>query len=426
MITWITISFCALLAGLFLRVPIFIAIFLSAVGFLILADIDLLLAPQRMVRLAESFTLVAIPMFVLVGVVMNSSGVTIRIFRFALVCVGWWKGGLCHANIFGSIIFGGMSGSAVADAAGIGQIEIKAMTDNGYDIDLASAITAASATIGPVIPPSMPLIIYGMTAGVSIGELFIAGVVPGLVMGLVLMAMVTVFAIRRNYPSMPLPSLVGVFEAFKGAFWALMTPVVLLGGMFTGFFTPTEASAVAAVYSIIVGLGYGDLKISGLPRLMVETVETTGVIMAIVMASAVIGYCFTVSQVPQAFTREISELISSPVIYILVVAAILLVAGTLIEGTALMLIMVPILAPTAILLGIDLVHFGLVFVLAIMIGTLTPPVGIVVFVTARVAGISVERVSKAVLPFVGALLIALLLVCLVPVLSTGLPHLMGF
>lgn len=297
MLIILAVWFVALFSG----TPIYVMMALAGSAFAYVAGIDLIVIPQKFTKAADSFPLLAAPMYILMGSLMNSSGVTVRIFRFATVCVGWWKGGLCHANILGSVIFAGMSGSAVADAGGIGVIEIRAMRDAGYDGETAAAITAASATIGPIIPPSLPMIIYGVAAETSIGDLFLGGVAPGLLIALALMVMVRALAIRKNMPSAPIPGAREIRDAFTGALPALMCPVVLFGGMMTGFFTPTEAAAVAAFYALCVGLLYRDIRLADIPRVVLETVETTGVLMALVMSAALLGYALSMSRLPQEF-----------------------------------------------------------------------------------------------------------------------------
>jgi tripartite ATP-independent transporter DctM subunit len=408
-------------ASLFTGAPIYVTMALAGAAFVHMVGINPIVVAQKLAKAADSFPLLAAPMYILMGSVMNSAGVTERIFRFATVCVGWWKGGLCHANILGSVIFAGMSGSAVADAGGVGTIEIKAMRDAGYDADTAAAITAASATIGPIIPPSLPMIIYGVTAEASIGDLFLGGVVPGLLMAVALMVMVRAIAIRKNLPRAPFPSVRDVGSAFAGAFWALMCPVVLFGGMFSGLFTATESAAVAALYALVVGLAYRNFRLRDLPRLLVDTVETTGVMMALVMSAALLAYALSISRMPQEFGAWLTATIDSKLVYLLLVNLILLVVGCFMEAIAAMLILIPILVPPALALGIDPIQFGVIVVLNLMIGTITPPVGIVLFVTARVADISFERVCRATLPFLWPLLAVLGAITLVPALTTALP-----
>lgn len=407
---------------LFSGAPIYLTMALAGSAFLVMAGINPIAIPQKMTKAGDSFPLLAAPMYILMGGLMNSSGITERIFRFASVCVGWWKGGLCHANILGSVIFAGMSGSAVADAGGIGLIEIKAMRDAGYDGETAAAITAASATIGPIIPPSLPMIIYGVSAEASIGALFLGGVVPGLLMAAALMAMVRAIAIRKNLPRVPFPTAREVAQAFGAAFWALMAPVVLFGGMMTGVFTATESAAVAAVYALAVGLLYRDFRWRDIPRIVVETVETTGVLMALVMSAALLAYALSLSRLPQEFGGWLTATVSSKLAYLLLVNLILLVVGCFMEAISAMLILIPILVPPAMALGVDPVQFGIIVVLNLMIGTITPPVGIVLFVTARVAELPFERVCRATLPFLWPLLAVLLAITLVPSLTTWLPN----
>ena len=388
MLIILAVWFIALFSG----APIYVLMALAGAAFAYVTDINLIVIPQKFTKAADSFPLLAAPMYILMGSLMNSSGVTERIFRFATVCVGWWKGGLCHANILGSVIFAGMSGSAVADAGGIGVLEIKAMRDAGYDGETAAAITAASATIGPIIPPSLPMIIYGVSAETSIGNLFLGGVVPGLLMALALMIIVRALAIRKNLPSAPIPGKQEIWAAFTGALPALMCPGVLFGGMMTGFFTPTESAGVAAFYALLVGLYYRDIKIREIPRIVLETVETTGVLMALVMSAALLGYALSMSRLPQEFGGWLTGTISSQMAYLVMVNLILLVVGCFMEAISAMLILIPILVPPAMALGIDPTQFGVIVVLNLMIGTITPPVGIVLFITARVANLPFDKV----------------------------------
>lgn len=409
---------------LFTGAPIYALMALAGAAFIAAAGINPIAVPQKLLKAADSFPLLAAPMYILMGSLMNTSGVTERIFRFATVCVGWWKGGLCHANILGSVIFAGMSGSAVADAGGIGTIEIKAMQDAGYDTETAAAVTAASATIGPIIPPSLPMIIYGVSAEASIGDLFLGGVVPGLLMAVALMVMVRAIAVRRNLPRVPFPGALDVWLAFKGAYWALLCPVVLFGGMMSGYFTATESAAVAAFYALVVGLGYGEFRVRDLPRIVLDTVETTGVMMALVMSAALLAYALSLSRLPQNFGGWLTQTVTSPIMYLLLVNVILLIVGCFMEAIAAMLILIPILVPPALALGIDPIQFGVVVVLNLMIGTITPPVGIVLFVTARVANLPFAAVVRATLPFLWPLLAVLVAITFVPALTTWLPGVM--
>ncbi len=416
---WIVLGwFAALLAG----VPLFASMGLAAFAFVWFAGIPGGIIPQKIAQAANSFPLLAAPLFILMGNIMNSAGITDRIFAFATACVGWLRGGLCHANILASVIFAGMSGSAVADAGGVGTLEIKAMKDEGYDPETAAAITAASATIGPIIPPSLPMVVYGVSADVSIGALFLAGVIPGLLMAGALMLMVSELARRRNMPRHPFPGLRDLWIAYRRAHWALMTPVILFGGMIAGLFTPTEAAGVATVYALNLGLFvYRDFDLKKLPSIIVDTVETTGVVLALVMTAGALGWCLSISRIPQTVGPMIVDIVGNPLMFLLAVNLLLLLVGCFMEALAAMLILIPILTPAAAQFGIDPVHFGLIFVLNLMIGTITPPVGVVLFVTSKIAGITFEAMSRAIVPWLIPLLAVLAAVTLWPPLTTWLP-----
>lgn len=410
-----------------LGTPLFASLGLSAALFVFLRDFEPLVIPQKIATAADSFPLLAAPFYILMGNLMNSSGITERIFRFADILVGWMRGGLGHANIVGSVIFAGMSGSAVADAGGLGSVEIQAMKAAGYEPDFAAAVTAASSTIGPIIPPSLPMIIYAVLAGISVGGLFIAGIIPGLLMAAALMIYVSYRARVRNYPRDPFPGLKGAWDAFRGAFWALMAPVILMGGIVSGVFTPTEAAAVAAFYALVLGLFiYRELKWREIPALILATIETNGVVLALVMTAVLFGWNLSVAQVPQAAGRFIIGLATDPLMVLLYINLFLLFIGMFMEAIAAMMILVPILAPVAIQIGISPIQFGLIVVLNLMIGTITPPVGVVLFVTANVARLPFERVAKAILPFLVPLLVVLVAITVYPPLTTWLPKvLMG-
>jgi TRAP-type C4-dicarboxylate transport system permease large subunit len=424
---------------------------------------------HRMVSGIDSFPLLAVPFFILAGNLMNTAGITHRIYSYALALVGWLKGGLGHVNVVGSVVFAGMSGTAIADAAGLGTIEIKAMTDHGYDPEFAVGVTAASATLGPIIPPSLPFVIYGMMANVSVGALFLAGIFPGVVMALLMMLTVAYFAhkngwggdVKFEWPKLlkalletlvviawplviwlmvtevgthaQLTVLVGLVLLFTAdklfnfqAVLPIMTPVLLIGGMTTGVFTPTEGAIAACVWALILGfLWYRTLHFKLFVKICLDTVETTATVLFIVAAASIFGWLLTATGVTAAIGQWVLGVTDQPWQFLLLANLLMLFVGCFLEPTAAITILVPILVPICQQLGIDLVHFGLIMVLNLMIGLLHPPMGMVLFVLARVANLSVERTTMAILPWLVPLLGSLLLITYVPSIALWLPRLMA-
>jgi tripartite ATP-independent transporter DctM subunit len=377
---------------------------------------------HRMVNGVDSFPLLAIPFFIMAGNLMNSAGITKRIFNFALALVGWMRGGLGHVNVIGSVIFAGMSGAAVADAGGLGTIEIKAMRDHGYEDDFAVGITAASATIGPIIPPSLPMVVYGYMASVSVGQLFAAGLIPGLLMAVALMVMIFFRSRRRGYARDANFSLRRLGRSFLGAFFPLMTPVIIIGGMMSGLFTPTEAAVAACAYALFLGVVvYRTLDWRRLLKVSMETLETTAIILLIVAAASIFAWILTSNRVEQGLSEAILGVTTDKYLLLLLVNVLLLIVGCFLETVAAITILVPVLLPLMTKAGIDPVHFGLIMVFNLMVGLLTPPVGMVLFVLARVARVSVERAAAAVFPFLLPLAAVLLLITYVPDLVLWLP-----
>jgi len=379
---------------------------------------------HRMVMGVDSFPLLAIPFFILAGSLMNEAGLTSQIFNFAKAVVGWLPGGLGHVNIGASIIFAGMSGTAVADAGGLGTIEIKAMTDAGYDIDFSVAITGASSTIGPIIPPSLPMVIYGVMASASIGKLFIAGFIPGLLMGLALAVMVAYYAHKRHYPRDAKFSFKQLGVSFIEGLPALMTPVIIIGGIASGIFTPTEAAIASVVYALILGLVYRTLNLKKLIAVSMETAETTAVILLIVAGASIFAWVLTANQVTEKFAALVLGITENKYLLLLVINILLLIVGCFMETIASITILTPVLLPVVIKLGIDPIHFGVIMVLNLMIGLLTPPVGMVLFVLTRVAKIPFDRIVRATGPFIIPLVIVLFLITYFEPLCMWLPRIL--
>lgn len=412
------ILFVLLIAG----APVAVALGVSSLVFIIIDGLPPVVVLHNMVNGINSFPLIAVPFFIMAGNLMNSSGITTKIFTFARATVGWMHGGLGHVNVGASVIFAGMSGAAVADAGGLGNIEIKAMRDAGYDTDFSVGITAASSTIGPIIPPSLPLVVYGVIADTSIGKLFAAGLIPGLIMAIALMVMVAFFARIRNYPRDDAFQWRYFITSFWHAILPLFTPIIIVGGILTGIFTPTEAAIGAVAYSMFLGLVvYRTLDLKRLLRVSIDTVEITASIMMIVAASAIFAWILTANQVAESFATGLLGFTDNKTLILLSMMLIVLVVGCFMETIAAITILTPVLLPVAVTLGIDPVHFGIILILNLMIGLLTPPVGLVLYVLSKVSGVPFEQCVRATAPFLIPLLVVLLLLTFIPELSMWLP-----
>ncbi|CDZ41552.1 TRAP transporter large permease [Neorhizobium galegae] len=457
------------LALLMIGSPVAVSMAVASLLYLVIYGVAPdIIAAQRMIAGVESFPLIAVPFFILAGNLMNIAGVTGRIYRFALSLVGWMKGGLAQVNIIGSVVFSGMSGTALADAAGIGTIEIKAMKDHGYPVEAAVGVTAASATLGPIFPPSLPFVIYGMMANASIGALFMAGIIPGIVMTLLMMLTVYIFAKRKGWGSdtpFELKQLLGaslevaIVLAFPAtvylmilaglsvnvavliglaflvaldwyfdfsAVMALMTPVLLIGGMTMGWFTPTEAAVAAVLWSLFLGLvRYRTMTVRALAKASFDTIETTASVLFIVTAASIFAWLLTVSQAAQLFSDFLFGLTDNWWTFLIIVNVLLLIVGAFLDTIAAISILVPILMPVAARYGIDPVHLGLIITLNLMIGLLTPPVGMVLFVLSRISKLSVEKTAIAILPWMIPLFVALGLITFIPAITLWLPTQLG-
>jgi tripartite ATP-independent transporter DctM subunit len=416
----------ALLGLMLLGVPVALSMGLTSVvalgilrGF---ADIPWDMLSQRIMYGVTNFTLLAIPFFILAGRLCNEAQITDRIFEFAKSLVGHFRGGLGHVNILGSMIFAGMSGSAVADAGGLGQMEIKAMVDEGYDLEFSTAVTAASATIGPIIPPSIPMVIYGAMAGESVAKLLIAGFVPGIIMGLAMMALLVAMAPLKGFKPKPRTPLPEMWAAAKRGILPLLAPVILIGGIVSGAFTPTEAAAVAVLYSLLMGFFYRTLTRASLGRVLKESMIDTSVILFIVAASSVYSWVIARYQVTDVLVEGIGRVVSSPLGFLFVINLFLLLVGCFIDPTPALFILTPVFMPMVKQYGIDPIHFGVIMVFNLMIGLVTPPVGTVLYTLNRVTGVPLERLSVAMLPWYVPLAVTLVLIVLFPAMSTYLPN----
>ena len=418
--------FIALFLLIIIGVPIAVALGGSSMIWVYLTDrVPDFAVIHRMVNGIDSFPLLAIPFFILAGSIMNAAGLTNRVFDFAKAVIGWLPGGLGHVNIGASIIFSGMSGAAAADAGGLGTIEIKAMSDAGYDKDFSVAVTASSSTIGPIIPPSLPMVIYGVMASASIGRLFLAGVVPGLLMGISLMILVAIYAKRRNYPRDAKFSMRGLGTATWRGIPALMTPVIVIGGISSGVFTPTESAIAAVAYALILGFFlYRTLNMKKLLQISMETIETTAVILLIVAGASIFAWILTSNQIAVRFAGALMSVSRNPILVLIMINVILFIVGFFMETIAAITILVPVFLPIIMEIGVDPVHFGVIMVLNLMIGLLTPPVGMVLYVLSRVAKIPFERCAAATSVFLIPLIIVLLLITFVPAIPMWLPNLL--
>ncbi len=448
-------------------IPVAIAMAGASLVYILVSDSTLppFVVIHRMVGGIDSFPLLAVPFFILAGNLMNNAGITTRIYNFALALVGWLKGGLGHVNVLGSVIFAGMSGTAIADAAGLGTIEIKAMKEHGYSTEFAVGVTAASATLGPIIPPSLPFVIYGMMANVSVGALFLAGILPGILLAILMMLTVAYYAHKNKWGAdikfsstrlfkalvelavvigWPLllwvvvakfdaPAQLSVFVGLASLFvldklfnfealLPIMTPVLLIGGMTTGLFTPTEGAIAACVWAMILGFAwYRTLSWRMFVKVCLDTIETTSTVLFIVAAASIFGWMLTATGVTTDIASWVLGFTKEAWVFLLLANLLMLFVGCFLEPTAAITILVPILLPIATQLGIDPIHFGLVMVLNLMIGLLHPPMGMVLFVLARVAGLSFERTTMAILPWLVPLLLSLGLITYMPKLVLWLP-----
>ncbi|MBW2145973.1 MAG: TRAP transporter large permease [Deltaproteobacteria bacterium] len=421
------ILICLFLGFMMLSCPIALAMGIAVMGYLFMeGNVPLLLIPKHLAVAVNSFTLLAVPLFILAAEIMNHVGVTDRIFRFALSIVGSVRGGLGHVNVLASMIFAGMSGCATADAAGLGTIEIKAMCKAGYDPEFSAAITAASSTIGPIIPPSIIMVVYAVIAEESIGQMFLGGLVPGVLMGLFLMATIYLFS-WMGWAKCPIGHhfhFRELFSSFRQAFLSLLAPVIILGSIFFGITTPTESAAVAVLYAVFLGVYYRTLTVRLLIQAFTETSALSAVVLFLIAASKVLGWVITLEKVPELVFTTLYQFTHNKALIVLIIDIAILFLGCFMSATAGVVIVTPILLEVASGVGMNMIHLGVMLVVGLLIGINTPPVGICLYVVSDVANISVDQMFRAILPFLIPLIGILLLVSYIPSLTLFLPNLL--
>ncbi|WP_316980348.1 TRAP transporter large permease [Shumkonia mesophila] len=416
--------FSSFVVFLLLGVPVGISLASAAIVYLIGADIDLAVVPQFMFAGMDSFVLLCIPGFVLAGNLMNGGGITDQIVRFGNALLGHIRGGLGLANVTGSMIFAGISGTAVAETASIGSVMIPAMKKSGYDGAFAGALTAAASTVGPIIPPSVPMIIVGTLAGLSVGKMFLAGAVPGLLMGVGMMVTTYAYSCYRRYPKGVWGGFANLLRASRAAFWALLMTAIIIFGIVGGVFTPTEASIIAVLYAFVVGLFiYKGFSLKDVPHIIIESAISSGALILLVGLANVFGWIMASEQIPQVIARAMSLFMTDKYQFLLFVNLLLLFVGTFMETIAALIILFPALLGVATQFGVDPIHFAIIMVLNLMIGLTTPPVGVCLFVAANIARIPLSAISRAILPFLACNIGILMLVSFIPAISLWLPGL---
>lgn len=418
-----------LVVGLFILfiaigIPIAFSLGLSALIYLFVAGVPLTVIPQTMFAGLDSFVMLAIPAFILAGNLMNAGGITNRIIDFANALVGHIRGGLALTNVASSLGFGGISGTALSDTASIGSVMIPAMKKQGYGAGFSAAVTSISSTVGPMLPPSLPMIIIGTLASISIGDLFLAGAIPGVLLSVGFLIVTYLISVKRNYPKGERQSFSMIGKTFLGAFWALLMVVIILWGILGGYFTPTEAAVVCVIYAFLVGkFVYKELKLKDIPQILISTLRTTASIILLVALANTFGWILVAEGVPLLIADSILSVTENPVLITLLVIVLLLLVGMFMETIAALVILFPVLLPVAESIGMDPIHFGVVMVLALMIGLSTPPVGVCLFVASSFAKVRITTTVKELIPYFAIAVIVLVIVAFIPSLSLFLPGL---
>ena len=425
----ITTLFLAIAILLFVSAPIAVCLGFAALLAMYIKGMPLITVAQSVFESLDSFSLMAVPFFILAGNLMQTGGISRRLIGLANALVGWFRGGLGSASVLASMFFAAISGSSSATTAAIGSTLIPAMEKKGYPKNFAAATCAAAGELGVIIPPSIPMVIYGLAANVSIGSLFIAGVIPGLMIGLSLIVTIIVMARVMKFDNVPAMT----FREWRGQLWvvfvdalyALLMPFVILGGIYSGWFTPTEASVVAVVYGLVVGMFvYGELKWADLMPIFTKSMVATSLIMLIVGYAAIFGYVLAIEQVPQNLGRAISQFSSNPIVFLLLVNVLLFLVGTLLEAIVTIILIAPILAPVAATFGIDPTHFGVVMIVNVAIGMLTPPVAVNLVVACKIANMRMSQLTRPVSLYLAVMIVDVLILSYVPALSTWLPSML--
>ena len=420
----VVVLFVVFLACIVLRMPIAFSLGFSSFIYILFSDIPLSILPERMFSGIDSFVILCVPGFILAGNLMNVGGITDRIIHFCMALIGHVRGGLGLANVGSSMVFAGISGTAISDTVSIGSVMIPAMIKRGYDAEFSAAVTASSSTVGPIIPPSLPMVIAGTVTGLSVSRLFVAGIIPGLLLGFGLGIVSYLISVKRNHPKEDRLPFREVIRSFFSAFWAILMTLIILGGIMGGFFTPTEAAMIAVFYALIVGFFvYGELKLAALPKIIFDSAVTTASLMVLVGFANVFAWILTSEEIPLMVTQAMLSISSGPTGYIILVNILLVFVGMFMETIAALMILMPILLKPAIALCIDPIQLAIMCVLNLVIGLTTPPVGVCLFVASSIAKISVGRLSVALIPFIAVSLLVLLLVSFVPQVTLFLPNL---
>ena len=422
----VAMMFIIFLVLLLIGVPIAFSLGLSSLFYLFTNNIPLTVISQKFYSGMDSFTLLCIPGFMLAGALMNGGGITRRILNFCNSFLGHFRGSLALVNIVASMVFAGISGTAIADVCSLGSMLIPAMVDDGYDDDFSVAVTAASSVVGPIIPPSVPMVIAGSCVSISVGKMFQAGIIPGILLGMALCIPTYIISVKRNYPRHDGAGWKVRLETTKDAIWAMLMPVILLGGILSGVFTPTEASIVTCVYALVVGVFvYKEIQITDVPRIVWENIRACASIIVLIGLANVFAYILTAERIPQMVANSILSITDNRIVVILLINVVLLFVGMFMESLAAILITFPVLLPVATAVGMEPVHFALMAILNLMLGLTTPPVGMCVCTGAQIGKISAFKAFKATIPFLATSLIVLMLVSFIPQLTLWIPSILN-